>query len=196
MITKALLIAAAAGGLIVLPPMHKWTADLTPMPGHRISGSATFDGDTKNEVKVSLTLENATPNSSIAWHIHKGACSATDAPIIGKDSEYTPAQADGSGKVTTTVSLPINLNVGGYSVRVHAPAEAATPKTEVKTDSTMSRDTTPMRTDTTVARDTSAWKSKDATKKYEPTTPSSNPGKPELAACGDLRLQGGEKANR
>jgi hypothetical protein len=215
--TKALLVAAAAGGLIV-PAMHNWTADLTPMPGHRVSGTATFNGDTKNEVKVSLTLENATPNSSLKWHIHQGACSRTDAPIIGKESSYSPVQADGSGRVNTTVTLPINLNVGGYSVRVHESGGAdanrdyyrsdstaqrdtsATRDTTMQRDTTMSRDTT-MRRDTMMQREDSTYKRDTTASRWQDTSKTSSSmtnqqKSDDLAACGDLKPQSGEKANR
>jgi len=231
MIIKGLLVAAAAGGLVI-PAMHNWTADLSPMPGHRVSGNATFNGDTKDVVKVSLTLENAQPNSSLRWHVHKGSCSMTDAPIVGKESSYSPVQADGSGRVNTTVSLPMNLNVGGYSIRVHESGDSSnrtnrdyyrSQDSTTRRDSSMTRDTT-MRRDTTMTRDTtmrrdttmptthredstmnrSRWQ--DTTRnRYSQTqdssrrTSSSMTGTPksnDVAACGDLRPQGGEKANR
>ena len=192
MVTKALLVAVAAGGLAV-PAMHNWTADLTPMPGHKISGTATFDGDTKNAVKVSLTLENAQPNSTVRWHIHQGACSKTDAPIVGKDDAYTAAQTDGSGRVNTTASLPINLNVGGYSIRVHETVDP----TKTTSDPYKSQDST-ARKDTTVTRDTTY--KRDTTMQSSPSSSSSMASQPksgdDLAACGDLKPQGGEKANR
>jgi hypothetical protein len=186
--TKATLVAAALAGLGI-PVMHNWTADLTPMPGHRVSGTATFNGDTKDVVKVSLTLENAQPNSTVKWHVHKGACTETNAPIVGKESAYPAAQADGSGRVSTTVNVPGNLNESGYSVRVHEDSSNPSGKDYYKSqDSTMSRDTT-MHQDKMYPRDTtkSQWPAKATSDKSE---------KLATAACGDLKPQTGEKANR
>jgi hypothetical protein len=215
---KAMLVAAAAGGLF-LPPMHNWTADLSPLPGHRISGNATFNGDTKDVVKVSLTLENAQPNSTVQWHIHKGACSMTEAPIVGKESDYSPVPSDGSGRVNTTATIPINLNVGGYSIRVHQSGDSANRSQDyyrnqdsTRRDTTMSRDTTMPRdttvTDTTMRRDSMPTTQREdstmqrdtsSTSKWQDSTNrtmSSQGQDKNLAACGDLRPQGGEKANR
>ncbi len=149
---SAMLVAAASGGLMI-PAMHNWTADLKPTPGHQVSGTATFNGDTKDVVKVSLTLENAQPNTTLTWHVHKGACAVTDGPIVGKQSAYAPVQVDGSGRVNTTVDLPMDLNGSTYSVRVHESA--------------------------------------DLTKSAQAKNPEAGP-----AACGELRAQGNEKANR
>ena len=185
--TNALLVAAAAGGLVVLP-MHNWVADLTPTTGTKVSGTATFNGDTKDVTKVTLTLENAQPNATVAWHVHQGACTAADAPVIGKESDYMPATADGSGRVNTSVSLPINLNASGYSVRVHEKSDTTSRKDYYRSQDSTSRDTTMM-------RDTTMSSTKDTTWKNPSPTPSDSKS-PSVSACGDLRPQSGEKANR
>jgi hypothetical protein len=184
---KAIAIAAGLAGLSV-PMMHDWTASLTPMPGHRISGTATFNGDTKDVVKISLTLENAQPNSTLKWHVHKGACTETSAPIVGKESEYPAATADGSGRISTTLNLPLNLNQSGYSVRVHENADGANKDNR---DYYKSQDSTMMK-DTTMHRD--RMYPRDTTKSSQWSPKSSD--KLETAACGDLKPATGEKANR
>lgn len=190
--TKAMLVAAATGG-IVLAPMHNWTADLNPMPGHRITGRATFDGSEKDVVKVNLTLENAPVNTTVQWHIHQGACSQPDAEIIGEKSAYTPAQTDASGRANSSVSVPVNLNASGYSIRVHAPRD--TSQMNYPQADTTTRDTTMIR-DTTVTDTTTSNRDINSTQQKTTTWQSQNPGGDELAACGDLRPDDTERANR
>lgn len=108
---------------IMQDPM--WEATLDPVGPNNVRGTVMvlpLGGDrrgTASTARVTLSIVNAQPGSSHAWHIHRGLC-ASDGPIVGPAAGYTrvPIGSDGAGQLI--VDMPVVLNRDTpYFVHVH-----------------------------------------------------------------------------
>lgn len=89
-----------------------------PMPG-----GPTSETLGSNQVRITLTINGAPANTTMAWHLHQGKCGSNGA-LIGDANAYTPVQVDGSGSATATTTISAALQERGeYYADVHASAE-------------------------------------------------------------------------
>lgn len=108
---------------------HRWTATLAAPSSYtgaeHVSGTSTVVADSASKsFRATVSISDATPNSTHPWHVHKGTCASSDG-IVGPASAYTPIHVDASGKgkaaATVSVSLPAD---GSYIVNVHESPSA------------------------------------------------------------------------
>jgi hypothetical protein len=112
-----------------------WTAKLDGKDGSKISGTAQVESPTvmppsdtpippkdtipadsttsthqsPNDLRVTLTVSNASPNASLSWYLYSGSCNAASAgdaeSILGLPSSYIPIKVDGSGNGTAVTTV-------------------------------------------------------------------------------------------
>lgn len=138
----SLVIALGTGSAV-------WTAKLDGKDGNKISGTAQVEaasamptGDSAtppkdsipadstttahpspNELRVTLTVSNASPNATLSWYLYSGSCNAASAgdaeSILGIPSSYTPIKVDGSGTGTAVTTVRgAQVGAGNYYVGV------------------------------------------------------------------------------
>jgi hypothetical protein len=148
--SRKLTLCAGAGFLMAMaaPLATSWTANLAPVGGSNVSGTATVDvsdvgaptmtkpdtakvpGDTsKASSQYSAPSAEASARASISisgakageypWHVHSGRC-GTEGPPVGAESAYPliKVQPDGKGTAQTTVAFKPAAGTD-YSVNVH-----------------------------------------------------------------------------
>jgi hypothetical protein len=169
------LTAALSGGLLVAR-MNDWVADLNPVAGHKLSGTAVLTSEAKGKTSITLTLSDAEPNAMLQWHLNKGPCAMTSAPVYPRSGAFPPLRSDQNGRVSTTVMVAMDIDESVYSVRVHEKASGAS------SYDPMARDTTMRGRDPAAGRDPTRG-----------PTSSSMGSRDEMAACGDLRPKGSSR---
>ncbi|MGH7468818.1 MAG: hypothetical protein ACRENP_12745 [Longimicrobiales bacterium] len=119
-----------------MPASPAMTALVTGATGTNIGGQVQVmptDGDPGGfRVVVNLT---GVPEGEHAWHIHQGACSAKNAPVVvaftaegDKPALSTPLVAGADGNVTAEATVPSTmlslqqLQSGEYSLHTHRKA--------------------------------------------------------------------------
>jgi hypothetical protein len=112
------------------------TADMKPMPTDTtmpprdtvapptpVPSDPTTTAPASGQVRITLNLNGAPANSTMAWHLHQGKC-GSDGALIGDANAYTPVTVDASGTATATTSLSAALQERGeYYADVHTSAE-------------------------------------------------------------------------
>ncbi|MGH7459862.1 MAG: hypothetical protein ACREMA_02390 [Longimicrobiales bacterium] len=117
-------------------PTPLMTADMKGEGNSAIAGQVQIlpvDGDPTG-FRVSVNLTNV-PEGEHAWHIHQGACSAKDAPVVvpftaakDKPGIASPLVAAAGGTVTAEATVPGSLlttqqlQSADYSLHVHQKA--------------------------------------------------------------------------
>ena len=106
------------------PVGERWNATLaTPaalVGAAQISGTAWMASKNENEIRVEISIENATPGGEHPWHVHRGTC-GIDQGILGPPERYEPLKVGGDGKASQSASLPVPIpTTGSYMVNVHA----------------------------------------------------------------------------
>ena len=140
-----LIVAAAASPSV-------WTAKLDGKDGSKLSGTARVETvapatprDTTNpmpaggELRVTVTVNNAAPNSTLSWSLRSGECHDASAEVkeIGSATGSIKVDAQGTGTATSQVkaTLPatgdfhVAVNDGG-KVAACGDLEAAKTSTE------------------------------------------------------------------
>jgi len=138
----SLVIALGTGSAV-------WTAKLDGKDGNKISGTAQVEAATvtppsdspippkdtipadstpaahpsPDELRVTLTVNSASPNASLSWYLYSGSCNATSAgdaeSILGLPSSYVPIKVDGSGNGTAIATVRgARVGTGTYYVGI------------------------------------------------------------------------------
>lgn len=149
-VSVALGVVAA---LIANPTV--WTAKLDGKDGSKISGTARVEtvaptpaptdsamppaGSSTAELKVTVTVNNAAPNSSLSWSLNTGDCDDKGAEVkpVGGASGTIKVDASGAGTATAQVkgTMPMSdehhvaINEGG-KVAACGDLEAAKTSTD------------------------------------------------------------------
>jgi Cu/Zn superoxide dismutase len=116
-----------------MPTTPVMTAPITGETGTNISGQVQImpvDGD-PNGFRVVVNMQGV-PEGEHAWHIHQGACSAKNTPVVvpitaegDKPAIGTPLMAGADGNVTAEVTVPSTLlslqqlQSADYSLHAH-----------------------------------------------------------------------------
>jgi hypothetical protein len=119
MIRLALTACAVAVAAAVAP--MKWTANLAPMSGSKIAGTATVTPDGAAKMTVTISITGGDPSTSYPWHVHVGKCGPGG--VVGPGAAYTPVKTDTYGAGKVTVSVPVAApESGDFHVNVHKSA--------------------------------------------------------------------------
>jgi hypothetical protein len=97
---------------------------MTPPPRPDTTSPApAYPSPSSNQAKVSVTINGAKANSTLAWHLHQGKC-GSNGSLIGDANAYTPLKVDGSGSGTATTTVSAALTEKGeYYADVHTSAD-------------------------------------------------------------------------
>jgi hypothetical protein len=131
----ALAMAAACGGgratelrTTDYPIGTRWNARLASPAGMigvvQVIGTAWMaQGNSPDETRVHIAIQNAIPGGQHPWHIHRGRCGSSD-EILGPSDRYGVLDVGDDGKASRSVTLPERLpRSGNYIVDVHASPE-------------------------------------------------------------------------
>lgn len=154
-------VSVAAGLIAALAANPSvWTAKLNGQDGSKISGTARVEAvapvtppsdsatppastpTASDELRVTLTVSNAAPNSTLAWTLRSGECDnkGADVKVVGSASGSVKVDAQGSGTATSQVkaTLPasgdfhiaLNSHEGSGKLAACGDLEAAKTSTE------------------------------------------------------------------
>jgi len=100
--------------------VESWSANLAPVGGARVSGTATARG-MENATHATISIRGAASGGVHPWHIHEGTCGDANAPVVGPASAYPRLNVGGGGTATAQAHVPVELNEAKrYIVNVHA----------------------------------------------------------------------------
>jgi len=100
----------------------KWRAILEPLAGAKVRGGVTVEAKGTESSRFTITIRDATPNASLAWHMHSGNCAAPGA-VVG--SGYPELHSGPGGTAEAAVTLQVQPPASGeYLVQVHGPTGA------------------------------------------------------------------------
>lgn len=104
-----------------------WRANLQPMNGSNITGSAAVTPGTTGAVTATISISGATAGDVHPWHVHNGTC-ATGGGVVGPGSAYTPLTVAAGGTASSSATLPTGLDgTQKYHVNVHkSPTDMGT----------------------------------------------------------------------
>jgi hypothetical protein len=102
----------------------RWTATLTAQPGSpmpQVTGAASVMGvGDSSKSKIQVSINNATPNAQLPWHLHRGSC-GNDQGIVGDPNAYQPLQVGSDGQATGSAVIGVATpRSGEYMINVHA----------------------------------------------------------------------------
>src|SRR5258705_6139986 len=60
----------------------KWRAILEPVADGKVRGGVTVEAKGTESARFTITIRDAAPNASLAWHMHSGTCAAPGS-IVG-----------------------------------------------------------------------------------------------------------------
>jgi hypothetical protein len=120
------IAAAVLAGTYVLgtTPDHasadpKWRALLTPAAGSKVRGGAIAEARGSDSTRFTITIRDAAPDATYAWHMHSGTCASPGA-VVG--SGYPELHSGPGGTAEAAVTLPVAPpSSGSYLVQVHGP---------------------------------------------------------------------------
>lgn len=137
-----------------------WTAKLNGQDGSKINGSARVEtvaavtpptdsatppstAAPASELRVTVTVNNAAPNSTLSWSLRSGECDdkGTEVKVIGTASGSVKVDGQGSGTTTTSVKgmlpsgtddfhIALNSHEGSGKLAACGDLEAAKTSTE------------------------------------------------------------------
>ena len=129
LVTLALAASACAGGTrstsspgaaAASVGQQRWTANLTPRNGTTVAGSATLVPTPENRTRVSISVQGASPNINLPWHLHTGVCGA-GGPVFGSGGSYPMLGTSGEGRAGLQVDLQMAPpTAGSHHIDVHA----------------------------------------------------------------------------
>lgn len=124
MAVRAMTLGLAALSLAGAP---LWRATLEPKDGSTVRGTATVEAVGTDSSRATVQITGAKSGSTVAWHIHNGACAAPG-PVFGSASAYPVLKVGSDGSAQATVTLAGAPPASGtYSVSVHKSAADMTP---------------------------------------------------------------------
>lgn len=123
------LVAAVLAGAYVLgrsageeQGSGKWRALLEPVGGATVRGGAMVEAKGEQSTRFTITIRNAPPGNTLAWHMHSGTCAAPGA-VIG--SGYTELRSGPGGTAEAAVTLSVAPPAGGsFVIQVHGQTGA------------------------------------------------------------------------
>lgn len=120
MIKLTAIALVALNALFTASSSDQWSASLAPTGSGTISGTATAEGvGSADSTLVKISIQGATPNATLPWHIHNGACGSTKA-VLGSESAYPKLMTSSAGTAEASVTLAVRPSkTAAYAVQVH-----------------------------------------------------------------------------
>jgi len=120
------IAAAVLAGTYVLgtAPGHraaepKWRALLDPAAGSKVRGGAIAEARGADSTRFTITIRDAAPNATFAWHMHSGTC-ASPGGVVG--SGYPELHSGPGGTAEAAITLGVTPPAtGSYLIQVHGP---------------------------------------------------------------------------
>jgi hypothetical protein len=118
-----------------------WTAKLNGQDGSKINGSARVETvaavtpprdsatppastptPASDELRVTVTVNNAAPNSTLSWSLRSGECDdkGTEVKVIGAASGSVKVDAQGSGTATTSVKATLPSGTDDFHIALNS----------------------------------------------------------------------------
>ena len=114
--TAGVMLAAGLMANAGSAPVAKWRAILEPAGNSQVRGGATAEAK-DGSTHFIISIRNAPPNSSLAWHMHTGTC-ASPGGIEG--SGYPSLQVGPGGTAQAAVTLTVAPpETGSHIIQVH-----------------------------------------------------------------------------
>src|SRR5438552_18968594 len=109
----------ASGNPVESPAATKWRAILAPVGGAKVRGGAIAEARSADSTRFTVTVRDAPPNATLAWHMHSGTCASPGGVVGGGYPElHTGPGGTAEAAVTISVAPPA---AGNYLVQVHGP---------------------------------------------------------------------------
>ncbi len=100
----------------------RWRAILEPLAGSKVRGGVTVEAKGTESTRFTITIRDATPNASLAWHMHSGTCANPGNPV---GSGYPELHVGPGGTAEAAATLAVAApGTGDYLVQVHGPTGA------------------------------------------------------------------------
>jgi hypothetical protein len=100
----------------------KWRAILAPVGEGKVRGGAMLEAKGPESTRFTITIRDATPNTSLAWHLHSGTC-ASPGGVVGSGYPELHAGPGGTAEAAITLAVPPPAS-GTYVIQVHGPTGA------------------------------------------------------------------------
>jgi hypothetical protein len=128
LMVKAIVATALAGTYVLGNQPNspasdaKWRAILEPIGAAKVRGGAMVEGKGTESTRFTITIRDAAPNSTLAWHMHSGKCAAPGGPIgSGYPELHVGPGGTAEGAVTLSVAAPTSAD---FLIQVHGPTGA------------------------------------------------------------------------
>ena len=125
---KSLVVAVLAGLSMGASPADpsqvgtKWRAILEPAGGGKVRGGAMVEAKGDGSTRFTITIRDATPNATLAWHMHSGTC-ASPGGVVGSGYPELHSGPGGTAEAAVTLQVPAPGS-GDFVVQVHDPSGA------------------------------------------------------------------------
>ena len=100
----------------------KWRAILEPVGGGTVRGGAMVEAKGGQSTRFTITIRNATPGATLAWHMHSGTCVAPGG-VIGTGYPELRSGPGGTAEAAVTLSVAPPGSTG-FIIQVHGPTGA------------------------------------------------------------------------
>lgn len=120
-LAAALLTGTYVVGSLLKGPAAdaKWRAILEPVGGSKVRGGAMAEAKGADSTRFTITIRDATPNTTLPWHMHSGTCAS---PGGAAGSGYPALRAGPGGTAEAAVTLAVAPPASGnYLIQVHSP---------------------------------------------------------------------------
>ena len=108
----------------VTPPRDSATAprDSATAPRDSATPPASTPTPASDELRVTVTINNAAPNSTLSWSLRSGECDdkGTDVKVIGAASGSVKVDAQGSGTATTSVKATLPSGTDDFHIALNS----------------------------------------------------------------------------
>jgi len=128
LMAKAMMAVLLAGTYVIGSKPNRPTADarwraiLEPLAGSKVRGGVTVEAKGTESTRFTITIRDAAPNASLAWHMHSGTCANPGSPV---GSGYPELHVGPGGTAEAAVTLSVAPpGTGDYLVQVHGPTGA------------------------------------------------------------------------
>jgi hypothetical protein len=108
-------------------PATRWQGAIMTPPSLagavQISGTAWMaSGESANETRVHVEIENALPGGAHPWRMQRGRCGSSGIPF-GSSGDLEPIEVDDDGRAAATADIPVALpRDGEFSIALLASA--------------------------------------------------------------------------
>ncbi|HEU5153850.1 MAG TPA: hypothetical protein VFU03_03925 [Gemmatimonadales bacterium] len=116
----AIAIVAVNALFNVARSPDEWSATLHATNGSAMSGTVSAQGvGSADSTQFKISVRGATPNATLPWHVHTGACGTAGA-VWGGEMAYPKLATSADGTAEASVTLAMRPSkTAKYAVQVH-----------------------------------------------------------------------------